>query len=70
MHKTYYLRAMSLFNLKNPAQGIANIVEQLCAPAEVAKNVANTQRIRNAEERFGVSVKYVDLVIQVSTKKL
>lgn len=59
---------MSLLNLKNPAQSVANVVEQLCAPAEAAKNAANTQRIRNAAEQFGVSVKYVDLVIQVSKK--
>lgn len=59
---------MSLFNLKNPAQGLANVVEQLCSTAEAAKNVANTERIRNAAEQLGISVKYVDLVIQVSKK--
>ncbi|KAI6027200.1 hypothetical protein EDC04DRAFT_2718308 [Pisolithus marmoratus] len=53
-----------MFNLKNPMQGVANIVECAYASAQMAEDAARSQRIRDAAGQLGIRTRYADLVIQ------
>lgn len=53
-----------MFDLKNPMQCVANIVERAHASAQMVKVAAHSQRIKVATDQLGIRIKHVDLVIQ------